>query len=198
VELGDAAHVAVARDLGEHGGGGDGGAAGVAADDRTLLVPEARQREAVDEADRAVAGHPRERGAQGVEIADVEPAGVDRAHAAGDDRHLGRRLHDARVELLARGLGVLLGVVQARERAAVGQGQALEVEEDGGGHERAREAAATGLVGAGDPAHAERAVELEQAAARPALHPRAAVSAVLGLRGGRCGWVASRWRRHRR
>ena len=76
------------------------------------------------------------------------------------------------IELLAARLGVLLGVVQPRERAAVGQRQPLEVEQDGGGDERPGERAAPGLVGAGDEAAAELAVEGEELARRvraPAL-----------------------------
>jgi hypothetical protein len=51
----------------------------------------------------------------------------------------------------------------AAERADLAHAERLDVEQHGGGHKRAGEAAAAGLVGAGDPADAEAAVELEEA-----------------------------------
>jgi hypothetical protein len=50
---------------------------------------------------------------------------------------------------------VLLRVVQARERATVSEREALNVEEDGGGDQRACEGAAARFVGAGDEATLE-------------------------------------------
>ena len=47
-------HEAVARDLGDHGGGGDRGRGGVAADDVALLEARRRDGEAVGQADAAV------------------------------------------------------------------------------------------------------------------------------------------------
>ena len=60
-------------------------------------------------------------------------------------------------------LGVhLLGVVQAGEGAAVGVGERLVVDQHRRGDQRAGEAAAAGLVGAGDPAAVEAAVEAKR------------------------------------
>src|SRR5436190_1928266 len=50
-----AVHVAIARDLGDDRGGGDGRAAGVSADHRPLLVPDVADREAVGQAHTAAA-----------------------------------------------------------------------------------------------------------------------------------------------
>jgi hypothetical protein len=58
---------------------------------------------------------------------------------------------------------VLLGVVEASERPAVAERQALEVEEDGGGYERPGERAAPGLVSAGDEPTAEAPIKGEEA-----------------------------------
>ena len=113
----------------------------------------------------------------------MQAARVDPAHAAGDDHRPGGRAQHERVELLARLGGVLLGVVQAAQRAAVRQGQALEVEQHGGGDQRARERAAAGLVGAGHVAAAELPVEGEQAAP-------AAFDGALGDRGRAVAWRA--------
>lgn len=51
--------------------------------------------------------------------------------------------------------------MQAAEGAAVGVGKRLVVEQDGGGDQRPRQAAPTGLVGAGDEPAAEAAIEGE-------------------------------------
>jgi hypothetical protein len=61
---------------------------------------------------------------------------------------------------------VLLGIVQARERAAFSKGELLEIEEDRGSNERSCEATPAGLVGARDVAALEGPVEGEQPAAR--------------------------------
>ena len=49
-------HVAVARLLGQHRCGCDRRAAGIAADDRSLVVPEPPDRETIAQADAAVTG----------------------------------------------------------------------------------------------------------------------------------------------
>ena len=56
------------------------------------------------------------------------------------------------------------------QRAGLGGSDALQVEQHRGGDERSGEAAAAGLVGAGDEPDAEPAVEVQQApaGARPA------------------------------
>src|SRR5207302_10780107 len=109
--------------------------------------------------------------------------GVQLAGAAGPGRDaIGGAQHE-RVELRASGRAVLLRVVEVGERPAGGQRKPLEGEEAGGGHERARERASTRLVGAGDEAPLERAIEGEElAAASFGARPRAF----------RCGLVASR------
>src|ERR687896_362073 len=94
----------------------------------------------------------------------VDPA--DAARGDGDAR--GRAQH-ARIELLAHLGRVLLGVVERGERAQVRERQPLVVEQHGRRHERAGEAAAARLVGPGDEADAEPAVEPEEAAAGGAL-----------------------------
>ena len=101
------------------------------------------------------------------EVRHVQPALVDPAHAARRHRDLGGDPQDARVELLAPLLGVLLGVVQRGQRPQVGQPDPLVVEQHRGGHQRPGQAAAPGLVGAGHEAAPERAVVGEQAAAAP-------------------------------
>src|SRR5437764_12167792 len=128
-------------------------------------------------------GDPPERVAQGGEVGDVEPTGVDATHAARDDAGARGCAQHERVELLATGLGLLLRVVEASERAALGQRQALEVEEHRGGDERARQRPPPRLVGTGYEAAPQRAVEREELATRIA---RAA------LRAARSGRAASR------
>jgi hypothetical protein len=78
---------------------------------------------------------------------------------------------------------VLLGVVEARERAAFGQRQPLEVEQNGRRDERPGQRAAAGLVGTRDEAALERAVESEELAT---------AGLARALRASRCGPAASR------
>jgi hypothetical protein len=59
-----------------------------------------------------------------------------------------------------------LGVVEPGERSHLAQAQTLVVEQHGGRNERTREAAPTRLVGAGDVASTERAVEPEKTPGR--------------------------------
>jgi hypothetical protein len=194
-----AVHEPVARDLRDDRRGRDGGAGGVAVDDRALLVAEVGHREAVDQAEGARPRDAEQRVAQRGEVGAVQAAAVDAAHAPRHRVDLDGGAQDEREQPLTGLDVVLLGVVQRAERADVGDRERLEVEEDGRGDERTGEAAAAGLVGPGDPADAQPAVELEQAPAGAALGlaapPR---GAGLGLRGGRCGWGASRWRRRPR
>ena len=128
-------------------------------------MPKSRHAEAVDQAERVGRRDPDQRLPERGQVRLVQAARVDPAHAARHDHRLRRRAHDERVELLAAGLGVLLRVVEPRERAPVGERQPLQVEEDRGSEQRARQAAAAGLVGARDEAVAELAVEREQAPA---------------------------------
>ena len=106
----------------------------------------------------------------------MQPARVDPAHAARHHDDPGGAAHDERVELLARLRGVLLGVVQRSQRAQLARGERVVVEQHAGRDQRPGEAAAPGLVGAGDEAEAEAAVEREQppaAAGPPRAAPRA-------------------------
>jgi len=71
---------------------------------------------------------------------------------------------------------VLLGVVERGQTPDIADAEGIDVEEHRRRDQRAGEASAPRLVGAGDPAHAQAAVELEEAAAGAALGPRAAAS----------------------
>ena len=164
----------------------------VPVDDRALLVAEVGHREAVDEAQAPGPRDAGERVAQRGEVRLVQPVAVDAAHAARDDDDLDGRAHDHRVELVARLGVVLLGVVERGERPDLADAEGLDVEEHGRGDERAGEASAPGLVGARDPAHAQAAVELEEATPGAALGPRAAAAGA-----ARPGGAARRARRAR-
>jgi hypothetical protein len=59
-----------------------------------------------------------------------------------------------RIETLAVLGSHLLGVVQASEGAAVGEAEALVVDQHRGGDQRPGQGAASSLIGAGDPAPA--------------------------------------------
>ncbi len=97
------------------------------------------------------------------EVRLVQAARVDPAHAARDDddaRRVRRTIGNSSSRASAR---VLLGVVQRAQRAQLARRQRVVVEQHACRDERPREAAASGLVGAGDQRHAEAAVEGEQA-----------------------------------
>ena len=100
--------------------------------------------------------------------------GVDPRSAARHDRDLGGDAEDHWKQLGARLVRLLLGVVERPERTNLGGPDRVEVEQHRGGHERAGEAPAAGLVGAGDEPRLEGAVEPEQPAGggNPALAPR--------------------------
>src|SRR3954471_14648784 len=89
-----AVHEAVARDLGDDRGGGDGRALGVSVDDRAQRPLELlAEREAVAEALHAGPGDAAQRVAQRREVRLVQPEAVDAARAAADDVHLRRGAH---------------------------------------------------------------------------------------------------------
>jgi hypothetical protein len=176
-------------------------------------------REAVAEADTAWTSHLQQRLAQGSEVGLVQAAAVDAAGTAGDDRDAGGDAQHDRVERLAGLFGVLLGVVEQREGADVARAKAVVIEEHGGRDQRAGQAAAPGLVGPGHEPHAQRTIVLEELAASTGLalllarlgrlgrrHRRGQLGRERradrlgrnGARGGRCAWVASRWRRRHR
>jgi hypothetical protein len=109
------AHEAIAGDLGDDRRCRDRGARGIPVDDRPLLVAKVGHGEPVDQAQAALAGNSCERVAERPEIGHVQTAAVDAAHRARDNRDgVGTREH-ARVELLARRVVVLLGVVERRQ-----------------------------------------------------------------------------------
>ena len=85
--------------------------------------------------------------------------------------------------------------LSARQRPQVGQRQPLVVEQHRGGDQRAGEAAAAGLVGAGHEARAERRGRSGTAGCR---WTAAGARARRIARGARSAWAASRWRRLRR
>ena len=121
VAVGGAAHVAVARDLGEDRGRRDRRAAGVAADHGALLVAEVGRRGS-RRPGRARPSHATPRSAErsASRLVTCRPRASIAAHAAERPRHPRGGAQDERVELLAAGLGVLLGVVQ-RGRARGGR-----------------------------------------------------------------------------
>jgi hypothetical protein len=178
-----ATHVAITRHLGENGGRRDRSTGRVAPDDCALLVADVPQTKPVDQADRVLARDAFERRSQRLEVRPVQAACVDSADASDHDRRLRGRAQHERVQLLTAGLGVLLGVVQTSQRAALGEGQLLEIEEDRCGDKRAGERPATSLVSPGNEAPIERPVEREKTSA--------GASGTL-LRGCRSGRAASR------
>ena len=167
MQLVGAVHVAVARDLGDDRRRRDRGARRVAADDRALLVPEVRHREAVDEADAArAARRARSASRSAARFVRCSPrASIPRTQRETTATRAAVRITIGSSSSRASRV-VLLGVVERAERAHLAHADALEVEQHGGRDERPGEAAAPGLVGAGDEARADRAVEVARAAGR--------------------------------
>jgi hypothetical protein len=165
-----AAHEAVTGDLGDDRGGGDRRALAVAVDHGAALVAvHLADREAVAEQDAPRTGDLQQRFAQRGQVGLVQAAVVDAARTPRDDRDARGDAQHHRVQRLARLLGVLLGVVEQPERANLARAEALVVEEDRGGDQRAGQTAPAGLVGPGDEAEAEGAVMLDELAPRAAL-----------------------------
>lgn len=209
VVLSGLSHVAVAGHFGDHRRRCDGGAAGVAADDRLVLDRAAgAEPEAVAEALGPGDGHPRQAVAERVQVRDVKSTAVDAAGAAGRDHDPRCRCQDGRVEAFAVLLGLALGVIETRERLADLRGQAAVVEEYASSDERARERSPPGLVGARDEAVSESLIEAEQPGGStavgtalgpaPSLDPLRGGGGLLRTRRCRSGRGASRWRRPRR
>jgi hypothetical protein len=129
----------------------------------------------------------------------VEAAGVDPPGAAANHGRTAGGAKDQRVELLPSFLGVLLRIVEARERSTIREREALEIELDGGRDERACEAAAARLIGARYEAPLERAIEGKESPAaarsrRLAARWLRAPASNLGrppVRARRCGREAS-------
>ena len=145
-----AAHEAVARDLGDDRRGRDGGARAVAADDRPVLALE-RHAEAVGQEQRARRRvEPAQRARQRREIRAVHAAAIDLARGRDDHAHARRAREHRVVELLALRERARLRVVELRERRTHAALQAAVVEQHAAGDERARKRAAPGLVRAGD------------------------------------------------
>src|SRR3954463_6665608 len=97
--LGGAMHVAVTGALRDDRGSRDGGAPAVTVHDGALLEAEVPHPETVHEADRTVAGDREQSRAEGVQVRDVQAAGVDAAYAARDHGDLRRGPEHLRVEL---------------------------------------------------------------------------------------------------
>jgi hypothetical protein len=120
----------------------------------------------------------------------VEAVAIDaarRPHRHGDTDG---GANDRGIELLALLLGLLLGVVEARQGEALRPADPLEIDQDAGGEQWTGQRAAAGLVDPRDETATEGAVEAEEAGRRPLL-------AALARRARRCrlGLGASRWRR---
>jgi hypothetical protein len=155
----------------------------------------------------------------------VQATLVDALRAAGDDADLERRPQHDGIERLAALRGVLLGVVERRQRTDLPGAERVQVEQDGGRHERPGQAAPAGLVRSGHEPDAEAAVVLDQPPAGRALAPGGLAAGggggrghdrgddgagggrpvpgapgppPKGLRAGRSGPAASRSRRPRR
>ena len=94
----------------------------------------------------------------------MQAALVDAARAARRHRDTRGRSEHERIEELARFDVVCLRVVQVAKRPHLARRQTLVVEQHSRGDERAREAAAPGLVGSSDEPATERPVEPKQAA----------------------------------
>ena len=101
----------------------------------------------------------------------MQAVGVD--HRRRDDAHRDARraARDRAEKPCALVRGELLRVVQDRERPHLVVAQDVVVEEDGRGHERPGETSAPGLVGPGDEARPEPAIEIEELPARLAHGP---------------------------
>ena len=157
-------HVAVAGHLGDHRCGGDRGAARVAVDHRPVLDRAARHREAVDQAGRAGHRDPLEAAARARPGWSRAGRGSrSRGRSAPSPPPAPRRARTQRVELLALLGRAHLRVVELAESARRSRRlSALVVDQHRRGDQRPGERAAPGLVGAGDEAGAELAVEPEQ------------------------------------
>ena len=183
-------HEAVARDLGDHGRGGDRGA-----------QSRRRRRRAAARSPSAGTGKPSDRhrppsradapqhvGQRG-QVRLVQPARVDPAHAARGDGDLAAAPQHARVQLLAHLGGVLLGVVQRAQRAQVASATAARSRTA----RRRRPAARPGSRGpprrrrprTGRPARGRTGTGASSDEASGGVVPR----------GGRCASAASRSRR---
>ena len=85
----------------------------------------------------------------------------------------------------ARPSGVCcLESLSSAQRPRLGGADAVEVKQHGGGHQRAGQAAAPGLVGAGHEAHAEPAIEARAGVAAGRLRRPAPLAALRGCRSG--------------
>ncbi len=108
----------------------------------------------------------------------MQTAGVDASYAPRDHSDAVRDAKDVRIEHLARFARVLLGVVERAQEPLLGQAQGLVIEKDRGGDERSCERTPPSLVGAGEQAHRELAIEREEppaalATPQASLAPRA-------------------------
>jgi hypothetical protein len=166
----EAAHDAVADDLRDDRRGSDGCTPRVAVHDRAVRRSGRSETEAVHETclgRRMKVGQNR---THAREIRAVESLSIDCTY--GNDPDADRRR--ARADGLEEDLPLLdrdlLRVIQRGERPYPRPPQELIVEKDARDHERPGEGAAPGLVGAGDEAHAEPAIESEKTLAAGARH----------------------------
>jgi hypothetical protein len=100
----------------------------------------------------------------------VEPCPVDLAGGDDPDADPCRAADHGAEELLSRGRGDLLRVVQERERPYPRPAEVLVVEEHACDDERTGERAATGLVRTGNEPHPEAAIEREKSLAAASRH----------------------------
>jgi hypothetical protein len=140
----EGAHHAVAGDLGDDGGAGDGMAAAIAADDGGVLHAERADPVAVHDDVIGRQLQPADGAAHGEHRGVVDVEAVDLAHARGADGHGEGALGDARRQLLALVGGELLGVVDAADGAGVGSHD-HRTSDDG-----AREGAPSDFIHSGD------------------------------------------------
>ena len=112
----------------------------------------------------------REHGTQPGEIRAMEAVPIDRTDGHDPDADRGRARSDGLVQHLALLDRDLLRVVQRGERPDARAAQRVVVEEHAGDDERPRERAASRLVRARDEAHAELAIESEEALAAGSSH----------------------------
>ena len=133
--------------------------------------------EPVDQADRRAGLERREGPREQAQVGAVEAVAVDGGRARDQHHHLVGLAHDRLGDAGADVGREALRVVEVAERAAAARAEPLEVEAHRRDDEGAREAAAAGLVGAGDAARAEPAVVGEEPCRRAAAVRAPAVSA---------------------
>ena len=129
VALGEPHHQAVARDLGDDGGGRDRRRLLVAVDDVAVLARH-RQPEAVGDQRRVVRRiELLERPRQGVQVGAVDVPGVDLGHRHHDQRDAQGAAQDRRQQRVARQRRAPLRVVEPRQRTALRERERIGLEQ---------------------------------------------------------------------